>query len=75
MAVISRTQVIVTALIATLTGSFIHIILLLTVMMFVYGILAFYMFGYDSGEAGSEYWGTFGKSYLRFVLTCKHASS
>lgn len=34
--------------------------------MFVYGIMAFYVYGYNpASDSSRDYWGTFGNSYLR----------
>jgi len=69
VSLIGGLQVVVTALIATLSGSFIHIIFLLTLLMFVYGIGAFYCFGIDADGNLNDYWGSFGNSFLSlFVL-------
>lgn len=60
-------QVIVTALLNTLRTSFLHIITLLSVIMFVFGIMGYYLFGY--GEDNQTDWGSFPKSALSlFVL-------
>lgn len=66
ISLIGGLQVVVTALIATLTGSFIHIILLLTVLMFVYGIMGYYVYGYHNPD--DAYWGTFEKSFLSLFI-------
>lgn len=69
ISLIGGLQVVVTALIATFTGSFIHIILLLCLLMFVYGIMAFYVYGYDTAtDTSNEFWGSFGKSYLSLFI-------
>ena len=61
---------IVTALLNTLRTSFLHIITLLSVIMFVFGIMGYYLFGY--GEENQTDWGSFPKSALRYVqVTCR----
>ncbi|XP_063689112.1 cation channel sperm-associated protein 3-like isoform X8 [Bolinopsis microptera] len=62
-------QVIVTALLTTLRTSFLHIMTLLSIIMFVFGIMGYYMFGYTELNNHPNDWDKLSSAFLSlFVL-------
>ena len=59
---------IVTALLTTLRTSFLHIMTLLSILMFVFGIMGYYMFGYTDPTSAQSEWGSFSRAFLRWIL-------
>lgn len=58
-------QVIANALISTLKELIVDVILLLMLMMFVFGIMGYYFFGYDAKTVDAyDNWGTLSNSFL-----------
>ena len=56
-------QVLVSALIQTFKSSVFYLLLLLLVLMFLFAIMGYYLFGYeDNGDKRN--WGSFGQSML-----------
>lgn len=56
-------QVLVTALLDTIRKSFVNMVFLMALLIFIFGILGFYFFG--TGESGDkENWGSLGSAML-----------
>jgi len=64
--------VLVTALIDTIRKSFVNMVFLMALLVFIFGILGFYFFGSDD-DGDKENWGSLGSAMLTlfaFVTVC-----